>query len=44
MENIAVSVAENKISRDLLHDIIYDLIYNGEFKESTKIKIMNALK
>ena len=44
MENIAVSVAENKISRDLLYDIIYDLIYNGEFKESTKIKIMNALK
>lgn len=43
MENIGVSVADNKIDKDLLHNIICDLIYNGEFTEDTKIRIATSL-
>lgn len=43
MENIAVSVADNKIDKCLLHEIICELIYKVEFSESLRLKIAIAL-
>lgn len=43
MENIAVYVADNKISKDLLHEIICELIYSVEFSETLRLKIAIAL-
>lgn len=43
MENIAVYVADNKISKELLREIIYELIYNGSFSEELRLKITVAL-
>ncbi|NDV24168.1 type II toxin-antitoxin system death-on-curing family toxin [Desulfovibrio sp. JC022] len=42
MENYAVWIPENKISKELLHDVIEDIIM-GEFSEETQIAVMNAL-
>jgi len=39
MENITVYVADNKISKDLLHKIISSLIYELEYSESLKLEI-----
>ncbi|CAN1209632.1 Fido domain-containing protein [Tumidithrix helvetica PCC 7403] len=43
MENIAVWVAEGKISKELLADIIEALIYEDNFSESLKLKILHAI-
>lgn len=42
MENLAVDVADNLISKDLLFDIINSLIYEEDYSEELKIKIINA--
>lgn len=41
MENIAVQVADNIISKSLLQKIITSLIYESEFSESLKLEIIN---
>lgn len=43
MENIAVAIADNKISRDLLKEIIYSIIYEYEFSEELKLEIINSI-
>ena len=43
MENIAVFVADNKISKDLLHKIITSLLYEYEYSESLKFEIFDAI-
>jgi death on curing protein len=44
MENIAVSVADNLISKELLGEIIVSLLAEGEFNELLKLKIIDALQ
>jgi len=43
MENIAVSVADNLISRELLEEIIQSLLTESDFNESLKLKIIEAI-
>jgi len=43
MENIAVFVADNKISKELLHEIITSLLYEFEYSESLKLEILDAI-
>lgn len=43
MENIAVTVADNIIDKELLHEIITSIIYEIEYSEELKLKIVNAL-
>ncbi|MEY4504516.1 MAG: hypothetical protein RL154_811 [Pseudomonadota bacterium] len=43
MENIAVSIADNLISKDLLQKIITSLIYEAEYSEELKLEIFIAL-
>jgi death-on-curing protein len=43
MENIAVWVAEGKISKELLGEIIKSLIYEDDYSESLKLKIISAI-
>ncbi|HBR11332.1 MAG TPA: type II toxin-antitoxin system death-on-curing family toxin [Chryseobacterium sp.] len=43
MENIAVAVADNIISKELLHNIITSLIYDDDYDEILKLKIFDAL-
>lgn len=43
MENIAVWVADNVISKALLSEIITDLVDTSEMSEMTKLKIVNCL-
>jgi death on curing protein len=43
MENIAVSVAEGLISKDLLGEIIKSLIYEEDYSESLKLQILLAV-
>ena len=43
MENIAVYVADNKISKELLHEIIYSILAEDNFSEELKLKIIDAL-
>lgn len=43
MENIAVSVADNKISKNLLSKIITSLLFEIEYSESLKLEIYEAL-
>lgn len=43
MENIAVWVAEGRISKELLACIVESLIYEDSFSESLKIKILHAI-
>lgn len=43
MENIAVSVADNKISKKLLLKIISSLLYEIEYSESLKLEIFEAI-
>ncbi len=44
MENIAVTVADNIIDKDLLQEIITSLINEEEYNEELKLKIINALE
>lgn len=44
MENIAVAVADNVISKDLLKEIITSIIYDDDYDEVLKLKIYYALK
>ena len=43
MENMAVWVADNKISKDLLHKIICSLIYEDGYSEELKLEIFDAV-
>lgn len=43
MENIAVSVADNIISKDLLLKIISSLLYEVDYSEELKLEIFEAL-
>lgn len=43
MENIAVTVADNLIDKDLLNEIIFSLINDEEYSEELKLKIIDAL-
>ena len=43
MENIAVYVADNKISKELLHEIICSILTEDNFSEELKLKIIDAL-
>lgn len=43
MENIAVAVADNIISKELLHNIITSLIYDDDYDEILKLTIFDAL-
>lgn len=42
MENVAVCVASNHISKDLLYAVISSLIYEEEFSESLKLELIAA--
>jgi death-on-curing protein len=44
MENIAVTVADNIIDKELLFEIISSLINEEDYNESLKLKILNALQ
>lgn len=43
MENVAVTVADNLIDKDLLFEIIFSLINEENYSESLKIRIIDAL-
>ena len=43
MENIAVTVADNIIDKNLLLEIIYSIINDEDYNEELKLKIVNAL-
>lgn len=43
MENIAVTVADNIVDKDLLLEIIYSIINDEDYNEELKLKIINAL-
>lgn len=44
MENIAVTVADNLIEKELLQEIIKSLINEVDYKEELKLKIINSLE
>ncbi len=44
MENIAVTVADNMIDKELLSEIINSLINEEDYSEQLKLKIINALQ
>jgi death-on-curing protein len=43
MENIAVWLAEGKISKELLGELIQSLIFEEEFNEGLKLKLAIAI-
>lgn len=43
MENIAVTVADNIIDKDLLQEIITSIINEEDYSEELKLKIIAAL-
>lgn len=43
MENIAVAIADNKISQDFLLEIITSLIYEESYSESLQLKLIHHL-
>lgn len=43
MENIAVTVADNIIDKDLLLEIITSIIYEEDYSEELKLKVIHAL-
>ncbi|MDD5151654.1 MAG: type II toxin-antitoxin system death-on-curing family toxin, partial [Flavobacterium sp.] len=43
MENIAVTVADNLIDKDLLQEIITSIINEMDYSDELKLKIINAL-
>ncbi|RYJ44493.1 type II toxin-antitoxin system death-on-curing family toxin [Flavobacterium beibuense] len=44
MENIAVTVADNIIDKELLYEIIFSVINDTDYNEELKLKIVNALE
>lgn len=44
MENIAVYVADNLISKELLLEIISSILYEDDYEESLKLKIIDTLQ
>ena len=44
MENIAVTVADNIIEKELLLEIITSIINEEDYKEELKLKIINSLE
>ncbi|MFT4204766.1 MAG: type II toxin-antitoxin system death-on-curing family toxin [Chitinophagaceae bacterium] len=44
MENIAVTVADNIIDKELLSEILCSLVYEEEYSEALKLKIINSLE
>lgn len=43
MENIAVTVADNIISKELLSEIVFSIINEADYSEELKLKIVGAL-
>jgi death-on-curing protein len=43
MENIAVYVADNVVSKDLLRDVITSLLYEDDYAESLKLALITAI-
>lgn len=43
MENVAVWVADNAISKDLLHQIISSILYEDDYSEALKLTMVKAL-
>lgn len=43
MENIAVYVADNVISRDLLQEVIASLLYEEDYSEDLKLTLVDAI-
>ncbi len=43
MENVAVLVADNKISKKLLYKIIYSLLNEDDYSEELKIELLEAI-
>ena len=43
MENIAVYVADNVVSKDLLRDLITSLLYEDDYTESLKLALITAI-
>ncbi|MBJ7901536.1 MAG: type II toxin-antitoxin system death-on-curing family toxin [Cyanobacteria bacterium RI_101] len=43
MENIAIWVAEGKVSKELLLELIQSLIFEDDFSEALKIKLADAV-
>lgn len=43
MENVAVAIADNKISQDLLFEIITSIIYEESYNESLQLKLIHHL-
>lgn len=44
MENIAVAVADNLVSKELLKEIIDSLLAEEDFNEPLKLKIIEAMQ
>ena len=42
MENIAVLVAEGKVSKDLLCELIESILFEDDYSESLKLKLLNV--
>ena len=43
MENIAVWLAEGKISKELLNEIVTSLIFEDDYSEDLKLRILSAV-
>ena len=43
MENIAVYVADNVVSKDLLRDLMTSLLYEDDYAESLKLALITAI-
>lgn len=43
MENIAVYVADNVVSKELLRDVIASLLYEDDFSESLKLALITVI-
>lgn len=43
MENIAVYVADNVVSKELLRDVIASLLYEDDYSESLKLALITAI-
>lgn len=43
MENIAVYVADNVVTKDLLRDVITSLLYEDDYAESLKLALITAI-
>lgn len=44
MENVAVWLAQGKISKDLLFDIVTSLIFDEDYPEDLKLRILRAVE